>query len=178
MIRKAVEEGLEKVRTEFRSREHQTVNKIPETVDAGNENEPDWLIGRPWGVKDRHAVLTSQTTPTSSSVPMTSADPSTSAAHAASSSRNAQQTGELNRTPSMYDKEDTGIRKVVVDKPPSLPSGTQKAIEGLMEAYLKKIGIQQESPKETEVSQTVAGSTARNIYNSGPETTQFSFQQL
>ena len=100
-----------------------------------------------------------------------------SAAHA-SSSVEAQQTGEVNRISPMYGTEATGTRKVVVNNPPSLPSGTQKAIEGIMKAYLDKMGFQPSPQEPAEINETVAGSTVGNLLNSGPEPTQFSFQQM
>ena len=99
------------------------------------------------------------------------------AAHASTSSREAQQTGEPYRTPTIPE-ENPSTHRVVVDKPPSLPSGTQKAIEGIMKAYLEKIGIQQEPQEPEEIGRTVVGSTARKLPNSGPETTQFLFQRI
>ena len=124
--------------------------------------------------------------PKTSSVPLTSSTPTSSmntaqmhemAVHA-SSSCEAQQIGAENRIPPKYGEECTGTRRTVVTKPPSLPSGTQKVIEDLMAAYLKKMGIKPESQEPAEFSQAVVGSTARNMPNSGPETAQFSFQRV
>ena len=85
-----MEEGLERIRSEFRSRERQTVKVNPETVDADDKDDQDWLTGKPWSIKDRYPDLTSPTEPTSSSVPLTSSMPSTSAVNASYSSREAQ----------------------------------------------------------------------------------------
>ena len=126
-------------------------------------------------------------TPTPFSVSHKSAEPLLEAAQKAlhdrnlsqaSSSQEARQTGEENRIPPKYDTEDTSTRKVVVSNPPSLPSGTQKAIEGIMKAYLDKMGFQPNPQEPAEVNRTVVESTARDIPNSGLETTQFLFQPM
>ena len=166
-IERMVEERMEKVRAEKRLEKDQSVDLHPDESST------------PW--------MTSSVTPTPFSVSKKSAEPSSEAAKKAlhgmslsqaSSSQDAQQTGEPNRTPSMYDNKNTGTRKVVVDKPPSLPSGTQKAIEGIMKAYLEKIGFQQNPQEVGEVSRTEGGSTVGNLLNPDPETTQFSFQRM
>ena len=80
--------------------------------------------------------------PMTSSVPLTSPTPTSSvnvaqmhemAVHA-SSSCDARQTGEENRIPPKYDAGNTGARRTVMTKPPSLPSGTQNVIQNLMAA--------------------------------------------
>ena len=96
----------------------------------------------------------------------------------ASSSCDARQTGEENRIPPKYDAGNTGARRTVMTKPPSLPSGTQKVIENLMAAYLEKMGFKPNPQESAEMSQYVVGSMAGNTLNSGPETTQFSFQNM
>ena len=123
------------------------------------------------------ATLSVPPTPTVPTSLMNAANMHETTVHA-SSSCEAQQFGAENRIPPKYDTEATGARRTVVTKPPSLPSGTQKVIEDLMAAYLKKMGINPESQKSVDFDQTVVGSTARNIPNSGPENTQFSFQRV
>ena len=68
---------------------------------------------------------------------------------------------------------------MVAQNPPKLPSGTQKAIEGITAEYLKKIGIQQEPQAVEEASsKTVVGSMVENVQNLELETAQFTFQRM
>ena len=155
-IGRVVEENMEKVRADIRLGKSQPADMIPEVTD---DSSPVWM--------------TSATTSTDAARHMMHEK----AAHVSTSSREVRQTGEPYCTPTIHE-ENPSTREVVVTKPPSLPSGTQKVIEGIMEAYLKKIGIQQEPQEPEEFSRTVVGSTVGKIPNIGPETTQFSFQQM
>ena len=177
MIRKAVEDSLEKVRSEFESREHQSVDETPETGDAEEEYGIPYLTGRPWTIKGQNNASTSQNEPLSSFEPMTSFGPLMSTANEQESSREAQQTGEQYRPPTIPSAE-ASKHRVVVQDPPKLPSGTQKAIEGIMAAYLQKLGIQHEPQKDEDASQNVAGNTVGNASNRQPEPTQFTFQNM
>ena len=96
---------------------------------------------------------------------------------ATTSSQNAVQVGEWNRTP-MIHTGDTDTHRVVVDRPPMLPSGTQKAIERIVQAHLERIGINAGRQEAEEKSRTPIGSTARNLPNPGPKTSQFSFPRM
>ena len=155
-IERAVEEEMEKVRADIRLGKSQPTDMIPEVTD---DSSPAWM--------------TSATTSTDAARHTMHEK----AAHVSTSSREARQTGEPYRTPTIPE-ENPSTYRVVVEKPPSLPSGTQKAIEGIMKAYLEKIGIQQEPQEPEEISRTVVGSTAGNLPNPSPETTQFSFQRM
>ena len=103
------------------------------------------------------------TAPESSTPQMTSARASSSFGqhqlhennpHAESSSRNAVQEGnfppkttfhprnvvhiDVNRSPL---NQETERPRVVVDRPPRLPSGTQRAIENIVRAYMEQLGV-------------------------------------
>ena len=65
--------------------------------------------------------------------------------------------------------------RVTVNSPPQFPSGTQRAIENIVQAHLEQLGINVRSPQTKEDER---GSTAGNIPNPGPENPQFSFPIL
>ena len=136
-------------------------------VDEGN-----WLSTEGCRIRGQPAAAPSNAAATSSSILMT-------LAHvpiiASSSSQNAMQTGELNRTPTVH-MENTGTHRVVMNHPPSLPSGTQRAIENIVKAHLEKIGYQQRNQGAEMTVGTLSGSTAGNVLNSRPEISYFLFR--
>ena len=69
-------------------------------------------------------------------------------------------------------------RRVIMDKPPQLSSGTQRAIERIVQAHMERVGIHAGSPMEQNRGETVAVSTAKNITNPRPKNSQFSFPQI
>ena len=69
----------------------------------------------------------------------------------------------------------TGRPRVIVNSPPKLPSGTQKAIENIVQAHMERLGINARSQQE---DQGERESMAGNVPNSGPETSQFSFPRM
>ena len=60
--------------------------------------------------------------------------------------------------------------RVIVNSPPKLPSGTQKAIENIVQAHMERLGINARSQQE---NQGERESMAGNVPNLGPETSQF-----
>ena len=64
---------------------------------------------------------------------------------------------------------------MTVNSPPRLPSGTQRAIENIVQAHMERTGI---NARSQQASQGMWESTAGSVPNPGPETTQFSFPDL
>ena len=112
--------------------------------------------------------------------------------HAESSSRNAMQIGDfppettfhprnvghddVNRpSPIQATQQETERPWVTVNSPPRLPSGTQRAIENIVQAHMERLGI---NARSQQASKGVWESTAGSVPNPGPETTQFSFPDL
>ena len=105
--------------------------------------------------------------------------------HAESSSRNAVQEGnfppettfpprnvvhiDVNRSPL---NQETERPRVVVDRPPRLPSGTQRAIENIVRAHMEQLGV---NVRPQQANESMWESTAGNNPNSGPKNSQFSF---
>ena len=171
-------------------------------VAGQGSDGPQYLVGKPWSIKDRMAALTANAASGSSTVPMTSATASTEATvsagvaanpHAASSSQNAQQTGlfpppatphvrdagigDANR-PNTIRPMPSGESRVIVDNPPQLPSGTQRAIERIVQAHMERMGVNPRPHEEQVREQNVLESTAGNMQNTGPEIAQFSFPRM
>ena len=71
--------------------------------------------------------------------------------------------------------QETERQRVIVNSPPKLPSGTQKAIENIVQAHMERLGINARSQQE---NQGERESMAGNVPNPGPETSQFSFPDL
>ena len=71
--------------------------------------------------------------------------------------------------------QETERPRVTVNSPPRLPSGTQRAIENIVQAHMERLGI---NGRSQQASQGVWESTAGNVSNPGPKTTQFSFPDL
>ena len=71
--------------------------------------------------------------------------------------------------------QETERPRVIVNSPPRLPSGTQKAIENIVQAHMERLGINARSQQE---NQGERESMAGNIPNPGPETSQFSFPRM
>ena len=112
--------------------------------------------------------------------------------YAESSSRRAMQIGDfppettfppanvvhdcVNRPPPIQPTpQETEQPRVTVNSPPQFPSGTQRAIENIVQAHLEQLGINVRSPQAKE---GVRGSTAGNVPHPGPENPQFSFPIL
>ena len=154
---------------------------------GGGINMMDWLDQKEkirLGKQPVHMPVQNPATPmTSSPGPMTSSSVPVQSAlhgnapHAATSSQYAVQTGSLNRTPTIQ-AGDMGTRRVVVDTPPTLPSGTQKAIERMFQAYLERIGVHPGHHKAKALSRTAVRSTVGNVTNPGPETQQLAFPRI
>ena len=155
--------------------------------EEGQENDGiSWLDGNRLGSRHLAAASTSNAAADSSSAPMASASASISVGHQllhvtkpqlVTSSQFAMQSGEMNRPPTIHN-EPQSTRRVVVENPPQLPSGTQRAIERIVQAYMERMGVHA-GPHEANVrGETVVTSTARNVYNLGPESTQFSFPRI
>ena len=64
---------------------------------------------------------------------------------------------------------------MIVNSPPRLPSGTQKAIENIVQAHMERLGI---NARSQQASQGMRESMAGNVPNPGPETSQFSFPRM
>ena len=71
--------------------------------------------------------------------------------------------------------QETERPRVTVNSPPRLPSGTQRAIENIVQAHMERLGI---NARSQQASQGVWESMAGNVPNPGPETSQFSFPDL
>ena len=108
--------------------------------------------------------------------------------HAESSSRNAMHIGDIPPKTTfhpgnvVYDDvhqpppiQETERPRVTVNSPPRLPSGTQRAIENIIQAHMERLGI---NARSQQASQGVRESTAGNVPNPGPETSQFSFPRM
>ena len=62
--------------------------------------------------------------------------------------------------------------RVVVNRPPQLPSGTQRAIENIVRAQMEQLGV---NVRPQQANEGMWESTAGNNPNPGPENSQFSF---
>ena len=162
----------------------QTYRKIQEDIRLGKQ---------PANVPDPKSVAAE-----SSTSPMTSAGvpPSTGQhlshetnPHAESSSRNAMQIGDfppetifhprnvghhdVNRPPPIQaTPQETGRPRVIVNSPLRLPSGTQRAIENIVQAHMEQLGI---NARSQQANKGIWESTAGSVPNPGPENPQFSF---
>ena len=65
--------------------------------------------------------------------------------------------------------------RVIVNSPPKLPSGTQKAIENIVQAHMERLGIKAQSQQPSHGERE---STAGNVLNLRPENSQFSFPRM
>ena len=65
--------------------------------------------------------------------------------------------------------------RVIVNSPPKLPSGTQKAIENIVQAHMERLGI---NARSQQMNQGERGSMAENVPNLGPENSHFSFPRM
>ena len=105
--------------------------------------------------------------------------------HAESSSRDAMHTGDIPPKTTFHPKnvvyddvhrppsiQETERPRVTVNSHPRLPSGTQRAIENIVQAHMERLGI---NTRSQQASQGVWGSTAGNVPNPGLENPQFSF---
>ena len=68
--------------------------------------------------------------------------------------------------------QETERPRVVVDRPPRLPSGTQHAIENIVRAHMEQLGV---NVRPQQANEGMWESTARNNPNPGLENSQFSF---
>ena len=68
--------------------------------------------------------------------------------------------------------QETERPRVVVDRPPRLPSGTQRAIENIVRAHMEQLGV---NVRPQQANEGMWESTAGNNPNPGPENSQFSF---
>ena len=71
--------------------------------------------------------------------------------------------------------QETERPRVIVNSPPKLPSGTQKAIENIVQAHMERLGINARSQQEYQGERE---SMAGNVPNPGPENSQFSFPRM
>ena len=71
--------------------------------------------------------------------------------------------------------QETERPRVIVNSPPKLPSGTQKAIEKIVQAHMERLGINARSQQEYQGERE---SMAGNVPNPGPENSQFSFLRM
>ena len=71
--------------------------------------------------------------------------------------------------------QETERPRVIVNSPPKLPSGTQKAIENSVQAHMERLGINTRSQYEYQGERE---SMAGNVPNLGPKTSQFSFPRM
>ena len=85
--------------------------------------------------------------------------------------RNAANDG-ANR-PTMLQKPEEP--RVIVNSPPRLPSGTQRAIEKIVQAHMEQLGI---NVRSQQANEDMRESMAGNNPNPEPETTQFAFPDL
>ena len=145
--------------------------------------------------KQPSGVTASVSTAAESSTPqMTSAGASSSFGqhlshevnpHAESASRNAMHIGDVPPKTTfhpgnvVYDDvhqlppiQETERPWVVVDRPPRLPSGTQRAIEDIVQAHMKQLGV---NVRPQQANEGMWESTAGNNPNPSPENSQFSF---
>ena len=80
---------------------------------------------------------------------------------------------DVNRpSPIQATPQETGRPRVIVNSPPQLPSGTQRAIENIVQAYMERLGI---NARSQEASKGVWESTAGSVPNPRPKNPQFSF---
>ena len=71
--------------------------------------------------------------------------------------------------------QETERPRVVANSPQRLPSGTQRAIENIVQAHMEWLGI---NARSQQASQGVRESMAGNVPNPGPKTSQFSFPRM
>ena len=71
--------------------------------------------------------------------------------------------------------QETERPRVILNSPPRLPSGTQKAIENIVQAHMERLGI---NARSQQASQGERESMARNVPNPEPKTSQFSFPKM
>ena len=65
--------------------------------------------------------------------------------------------------------------QVIVNSPPKLPSGTQKAIENIVQAHMERLGIKAQSQQPSHGERE---STAGNVLNLRQKNSQFSFPRM
>ena len=71
--------------------------------------------------------------------------------------------------------QETERLRVIANSPPQLPSGTQKAIENIIQAHMERLGINARSQQENQGGRE---SMAGNIPNPRLENSQFSFLRI
>ena len=94
---------------------------------------------------------------------------------------NASNAESFPRTVLAQQKMDQGPQKTVVCKSPQLSSGTQRAIEKVLDERLRKMGIAPQFHQDDESensAENLLQSTARNRAGSNAGNTHFSFSNL
>ena len=139
---------------------------------APQEDDVRWLGVDGYGLGGRPAATPNAASTSYSADPRQSYTP-----HVATSTQYAMQSSKMNRPPTVH-HEPQSARRVVVGNPPQLPSGTQRAIERIVQVHMERMGVHA-GPHEANVrGEAAVTSTARNVHNPGPESTQFSFPRI
>ena len=82
--------------------------------------------------------------------------------------------GDANRPPTIRSML-SGESRVIVDTPPQLPSGTQRAIERIVQTHMERLGVHNGPHEDGARGLNVLESKAGNVPNLRPEIAQFSF---
>ena len=82
--------------------------------------------------------------------------------------------GDANRPPTIRSML-SGESRVIVDTPPQLPSGTQRAIERIVQTHMERLGVHIGPHEDGARGLNVLESKAGNVPNLRPEIAQFSF---
>ena len=83
----------------------------------------------------------------------------------------------MNCPPTVH-HEPQSAHRVVVGNPPQLPSRTQRVIERIVQAHMERMGVHARLHEANVRGEAAVTSTARNVHNPGPESTQFSFPRI
>ena len=139
---------------------------------APQEDDVRWLGVDGYGLGGRPAAAPNAASMSYSADPRQSHNP-----RVATSSQYAMQSDKMNRPPTVH-HEPQSARRVVVGNPPQLPSRTQRTIECIVQAHMERMGAHARPHEANVRGEAAVTSTARNVYNPGPGSTQFSFPRI
>ena len=170
-IKKLVDEQYRKIKEDIRLGKQPTNEPNPKSTAAGSSTSPMTSAGLPPLSPGQHLSHENDfyADPFSQNAVQIGDFPPDTTFHPRNVEREA-----VNR-PSQATPSENREPRVVVKTPPQLPSGTQRAIENIVQAHLDQLGINVRTPQAKE---DVRGSMAGSIPNPGPENPQFSFPIL
>ena len=169
-VQRQVEERMRKVREESRLRQQSATVPTPAMADSSSAQRTTNDASTSGHHRQLHEPTPHADPSSQFAAQIGSFVPPSAAPHG-----NAD-VSDVNRPPTVQEMSQETVRpRVIVDRAPRLPSGTQRAIENIVQAHLERLGINE---KPNERHESVTESTAGNVPNPGPESSRFTFPDL